>query len=82
MVFARQPLCKLAVVSQHSVIRPEQGSGFIDNGLGFRLVPWIPSLERELGRQVNGAAGPGGVDWSFGIASATCRSDPPISTLG
>jgi type IV secretory pathway VirD2 relaxase len=38
----------------------------IDNGLGFQLVPWIPSLERELGRQVNGIAGPTGVDWSFG----------------
>ena len=38
----------------------------IDNGLGFQLVPWIPSLERELSRQVNGIAGPGGVDWSFG----------------
>lgn len=38
----------------------------IDNGLGFQLVPWIPTLERELGRQVNGIAGPGGVDWSFG----------------
>jgi type IV secretory pathway VirD2 relaxase len=38
----------------------------IDNGLGFQLVPWIPSLERELSRQVNGIAGPGGVEWSFG----------------
>jgi type IV secretory pathway VirD2 relaxase len=38
----------------------------IDNGLGFQLVPWIPSLERELGRQVNGIAGPGGVDWNLG----------------
>ncbi|MDU6135812.1 relaxase/mobilization nuclease domain-containing protein [Bradyrhizobium sp.] len=38
----------------------------IDNGLGFQLVPWIPSLERELNRQVNGVAGPGGVEWSFG----------------
>ncbi|MGV7215369.1 relaxase/mobilization nuclease domain-containing protein [Bradyrhizobium sp. UFLA05-112] len=38
----------------------------IDNGLGFQLVPWIPSLERELGKQVSGIAGPGGVDWSFG----------------
>ncbi|WP_375778922.1 relaxase/mobilization nuclease domain-containing protein [Bradyrhizobium sp. ma5] len=38
----------------------------IDNGLGFQLVPWIPTLERELGRQVNGIAGPAGVDWSFG----------------
>lgn len=38
----------------------------IDNGLGFQLVPWVPSLERELGRQVSGIAGPGGVDWDFG----------------
>lgn len=38
----------------------------IDNGLGFQLVPWVPSLERELGKQVSGIAGPGGVDWSFG----------------
>ena len=38
----------------------------IDNGLGFQLVPWLPSLERELGRQVSGIAGPGGVDWNFG----------------
>jgi len=37
----------------------------IDNGLGFQLVPWTPSLERELGRQVSGMVGPGGVDWSF-----------------
>jgi Protein of unknown function (DUF3363) len=33
--------------------------------LGVQLVPWIPSLERELGRQVNGISGPGGVEWSF-----------------
>jgi type IV secretory pathway VirD2 relaxase len=38
----------------------------IDNGLGFQLVPWTPSLERELGRQVNGIAGRGGVEWTFG----------------
>jgi type IV secretory pathway VirD2 relaxase len=38
----------------------------IDNGLGFQLVPWLPSLERELGRQVSGIAGPGGVDWNLG----------------
>ncbi|QGM97273.1 relaxase/mobilization nuclease domain-containing protein [Methylocystis parvus] len=39
----------------------------IDDGLGFSLVPWSPSLERELGRQVSGAMTPGGgVDWSFG----------------
>jgi Protein of unknown function (DUF3363) len=39
----------------------------IDNGFGFRLVPWSPSLERQLGKQVSGITMPGGnVDWSFG----------------
>jgi type IV secretory pathway VirD2 relaxase len=39
----------------------------IDDGLGFSLVPWSPSLERELGRHVSGVLAPGGgVDWSFG----------------
>ena len=38
----------------------------IDDGLGFSLVPWSPSLEKELGRHVSGVMTPGGVDWSFG----------------
>ena len=50
----------------------------IDNGLGFQLVPWLPSLERELGRQVSGIAGSGGVDWNFG-RKRELSHDPPIS---
>lgn len=39
----------------------------IDDGLGFQLVPWSPSLEKQLGRDVTGVArGDGGVDWDFG----------------
>lgn len=39
----------------------------IDDGLGFQLVPWTPSLETQLGRYVSGVArSDGGVDWSFG----------------
>ncbi|MCZ4288450.1 relaxase/mobilization nuclease domain-containing protein [Hoeflea alexandrii] len=39
----------------------------IENGLGFQLVPWSPSLEKKLGQQVSGLArGKGGIDWSFG----------------
>ncbi|WP_137390440.1 relaxase/mobilization nuclease domain-containing protein [Rhodoligotrophos defluvii] len=39
----------------------------IDDGLGFQLVPWSPSLEKNLGRHVSGVArGDGGIDWSFG----------------
>ncbi len=39
----------------------------IDDGLGFQLVPWTPSLEKHLGRHISGVSrGDGGVDWSFG----------------
>ena len=39
----------------------------IDSGLGFQLVPWTPSLEKQLGRHVSGIArDDGGIDWSFG----------------
>lgn len=39
----------------------------IDDGLGFRLVPWSPMLERRLGQEVSGVVRTdGGVDWSFG----------------
>ncbi|BCM21065.1 relaxase/mobilization nuclease domain-containing protein [Mesorhizobium sp. J8] len=38
----------------------------IDDGLGFQLVPWTPSLEKHLGQHVSGSTrGDGGVDWSF-----------------
>jgi type IV secretory pathway VirD2 relaxase len=39
----------------------------IDDGLGFQLVPWTPSLEKQLGRHISGVArDDGGIDWSFG----------------
>jgi len=39
----------------------------IDDGLGFSLVPWTPSLEKQLGRHVSGVArSDGGIDWGFG----------------
>ncbi|MBX5086752.1 DUF3363 domain-containing protein [Rhizobium lentis] len=39
----------------------------IDDDLGFQLVPWSPSLEKQIGRHVSGVArDDGGVDWDFG----------------
>ena len=39
----------------------------IDNGLGFQLVPWSPSLDRQIGKHISGVMrSNGGVDWSFG----------------
>jgi type IV secretory pathway VirD2 relaxase len=38
----------------------------IDDGLSFQLVPWSPSLENHIGRDVSGIARDGGgIDWSF-----------------
>jgi hypothetical protein len=39
----------------------------IDDGLGFRLVPWSPTLEqqaRPAGRRRRRAGG--GIEWTFG----------------
>ncbi|WP_413991216.1 relaxase/mobilization nuclease domain-containing protein [Labrys okinawensis] len=39
----------------------------IDDGLGFQLVPWTPSLEKQLGRHVSGVSrADAGIDWDFG----------------
>ena len=39
----------------------------LDDGLGFRLVPWASTLEQQLGRQVSGVVrGGGGIDWTLG----------------
>jgi type IV secretory pathway VirD2 relaxase len=38
----------------------------IEDGLGFSLVPWKPSLERHLGQHVSGVVRSETVDWNFG----------------
>ncbi|GGZ32548.1 hypothetical protein GCM10011273_18390 [Asticcacaulis endophyticus] len=39
----------------------------LDDGVGFKLVPWTPALESKLGQQISGVARDnGGIDWSFG----------------
>lgn len=39
----------------------------INDGLGFQLVPWTPSIEKHLSKHISGVArGNGGVDWDFG----------------
>jgi uncharacterized protein DUF3363 len=37
----------------------------IDDGVGFTLVPWTPSLERHLGCQVSGIVRGNRIEWSF-----------------
>jgi type IV secretory pathway VirD2 relaxase len=39
----------------------------IDNGLGFQLVPWLPMLERHIGRHIGGIMrDDGGIEWTLG----------------
>lgn len=38
----------------------------LDDGLGFQLAPWRPSLEAHRGRSVGGLMEPGGMVWSPG----------------
>lgn len=39
----------------------------IDNGMGFRPVPWKDSLSKHLGQQIDGCPMPGGgIDWTLG----------------
>jgi hypothetical protein len=38
----------------------------IDNGLGFQLVPWLPMLERHIGRHISGLQREdGGIEWTL-----------------
>jgi type IV secretory pathway VirD2 relaxase len=57
----------VAGIYRHRITLASGRFAMIDNGLGFSLVPWSPSLEHQLGKQVSGIAMPsGGIDWSFG----------------
>lgn len=40
----------------------------VEDGLGFRLVPWSRVLERRLGQEVRGAITSVGVEWDLGRA--------------
>jgi hypothetical protein len=39
----------------------------IDDGIGFRLVPWQPVLDKRIGQHIIGIMrSAGGIEWSFG----------------
>jgi type IV secretory pathway VirD2 relaxase len=63
---AAQPGEHLAGIYRERVNLSSGRFAMIDNGMGFQLVPWRPSLERHLGHAVSGTLNArGGVDWSF-----------------
>lgn len=51
---------------QRRVVLASGRFAMIDDGLGFQLVPWTPSVEKHLGKHISGIArSNGGVDWDF-----------------
>jgi type IV secretory pathway VirD2 relaxase len=55
----------IAGVYRHRVSLASGRFAVIANGLGFNLVPWTPSIERQIGREVSGLVRPGGsIEWS------------------
>lgn len=61
-----QPGGHLAGIYRERVTLSSGRFAMIDDGTGFQLVPWRPSLERQLGQAVAGTINArGGVDWSF-----------------
>lgn len=56
----------LAGVYRERVALASGRYAMIDDGLGFQLVPWRPSLERHIGQAVSATFNErGGIDWSF-----------------
>jgi type IV secretory pathway VirD2 relaxase len=51
---------KIAGVVRQRLALASGRFAMIDDGLGFRLVPWATGLERQLGRQVSGVIRDGG----------------------
>jgi type IV secretory pathway VirD2 relaxase len=57
---------RVSGVYRQRVVLASGRFAMIDDGLGFTLVPWSPSLERHLGQQVSGIVqGSGAIGWSF-----------------
>ncbi|MCG6116415.1 MAG: DUF3363 domain-containing protein, partial [Mesorhizobium sp.] len=58
---------KIAGVVRQRLALSSGRFAMIDDGLGFRLVPWGSTLEEQLGRQMSGiVSASGGIDWTLG----------------
>ena len=55
-----EPGEKIAGVVRQRLALASGRFAMIDDGLGFRLVPWSNGLERQLGQQVSGVVRSGG----------------------
>lgn len=53
-------------VYRRSVMLARGRFAMLDDGLGFRLVPWRPAIERRLGQAMGAMVRGSGVSWAFG----------------
>lgn len=57
---------RVSGVYRRSVMLASGRFAMLDDGLGFRLVPWKPVIERRLGQTLAATVRGGGVSWEFG----------------
>ena len=56
----------IAGVYRRTVIAASGRFAMLDDGLGFRLVPWRPVLEQRIGQQLSATLRGDHVTWNFG----------------
>ena len=57
---------RVSGVYRRSVILASGRFAMLDDGLGFRLVPWKPVIEQRLGQSMAATVRGGGVSWELG----------------
>lgn len=57
---------RVSGVYRRSVMLTSGRFAMLDDGLGFRLVPWKPVIEQRLGQAMTAVVRGGGVSWEFG----------------
>lgn len=57
---------RVAGIYRRSVMLASGRNAMLDDGMGFRLVPWKPVIEKRLGQQITATMHGGGVSWRIG----------------
>ena len=57
---------RVAGIYRRSIILASGRYAMLDDGVGFRLVPWRPVIEQRLGQQIAATVRGGGVSWEIG----------------
>ncbi|HIE0871586.1 TPA: DUF3363 domain-containing protein [Pseudomonas aeruginosa] len=59
---------RVAGIYRRSVMLASGRYAMLDDGIGFRLVPWRPVIEQRLGQQIVATVRGGGASWEVGRA--------------